>query len=151
MSSMRDLYQETILDHGKSPRHHHVMEDANREAEGDNPLCGDQLTMYLKTDGELIEDVSFKGEGCAISQASASILTQVLPGRSREEARELADRFKEMLTRDEGPSFDPAELEKLQVFLGVRDFPTRVKCATLAWHTLEAALEGEERVVTTES
>lgn len=146
--STRDLYQEMILDHGQSPRHFEELDDATHTAEGDNPLCGDQLTLYARVEAETIEDVTFTGDGCAISQASASILAGELPGMTLDEARSLADDFKELLTGD--GDVDLSDHEKLQVFEGVKDYPTRVKCATLAWHTLVGALEGRDEPVTTE-
>ncbi len=144
-----DLYQETILDHSKRPRNHHSMQDANREAEGYNPLCGDKLKLYLKVEGDIVKDVSFVGSGCAISTASASLMTESLKGKTREEALKLLDKFHNLLTTDAAVGKD---LGKLVVFCGVRDYPARVKCATLAWHTLRTALENVEvaEPVTTE-
>jgi nitrogen fixation NifU-like protein len=136
---VHDLYQETILDHSKRPRNCHPMEDANRKAEGYNPLCGDKLKLFVKMDGDVVQDVSFVGSGCAISTASASLMTESLKGKSREEAMKLLDKFHELLTTDTPVS---NELGKLVVFCGVRDYPARVKCATLAWHTLKSALNG---------
>ena len=143
-----DLYQEIILDHSKRPRNHHTMDDANRKAEGYNPLCGDKLKLFLKVDGDIVRDVSFVGSGCAISTASASLMTETLKGKSREEALQLLDKFHELLTTDTEVS---KELGKLVVFCGVREYPARVKCATLAWHTLKSALSGSAaEPVTTE-
>lgn len=142
-----DLYQETILDHSKRPRNHHAMGDANREAEGYNPLCGDKLRLYLKMDGNIVQDASFEGSGCAISTASASLMTDSLKGKTREEALALMERFHDLLTTDTPASRD---LGKLVVFCGVRDYPARVKCATLAWHTLRSALNNANETVTTE-
>jgi nitrogen fixation protein NifU and related proteins len=144
-----DLYQELILDHSKRPRNGHSMDDANRKAEGYNPLCGDKLKLYLKLEGDIVKDVSFVGSGCAISTASASLMTESLKGKTREEALKLLDKFHDLLTTDTPISKD---LGKLVVFCGVRDYPARVKCATLAWHTLKNALTSEspEPVVTTE-
>jgi len=142
-----DLYQETILDHSKRPRNHHPMDDANRRAEGYNPLCGDKLKLYLKMDGDIVQDASFEGAGCAISTASASLMTESLKGKTREEALKLLDKFHELLTTDTPASRD---LGKLVVFCGVRDYPARVKCATLAWHTLKSALNNGTEPVTTE-
>jgi len=142
-----DLYQETILDHSKRPRNHHSLSDANRKAEGYNPLCGDKLKLYLKMDGEVVKDVSFEGAGCAISTASASLMTESLKGKTRQEAMQLIDKFHDLLTTDTPASRD---LGKLVVFCGVRDYPARVKCATLAWHTLKSALSGSSETVTTE-
>ncbi len=134
-----DLYQEIILDHSKRPRNCHAMDDANRKAEGYNPLCGDKLKLFLKVENDMVTDASFIGCGCAISTASASLMTESLKGKSREEALKLLDRFHELLTTDTPISND---LGKLVVFCGVRDYPARVKCATLAWHTLKSALNG---------
>jgi nitrogen fixation protein NifU and related proteins len=142
-----DLYQETILDHSKRPRNHHPLAGANREAEGYNPLCGDKLKLYLKMDGDVVSDAAFEGSGCAISTASASLMTESLKGKTREEAIRLVDKFHDLLTTDVPVSRD---LGKLVVFCGVRDYPARVKCATLAWHTLKSALHGSEETVTTE-
>lgn len=134
-----DLYQEIILDHSKRPRNCHPMDDANRKAEGYNPLCGDKLKLFLKLENDMVTDASFVGSGCAISTASASLMTESLKGKSREEALKLLDRFHELLTTDSPVNND---LGKLVVFCGVRDYPARVKCATLAWHTLKSALNG---------
>jgi len=144
---VQDLYQEVILDHSKRPRNCHPMEDANRKAEGYNPLCGDKLKLFLKMDGDKVVDASFEGSGCAISTASASLMTETLKGKTREEAMELLDKFHELLTTDTPARED---LGKLVVFCGVRDYPARVKCATLAWHTLKSALNGTEDTATTE-
>ncbi|MDE3165282.1 MAG: SUF system NifU family Fe-S cluster assembly protein [Acidobacteriota bacterium] len=136
---VHDLYQEIILDHSKRPRNHHSMDDANREAEGYNPLCGDKLKLYLKIENDIVIDASFVGAGCAISTSSASLMTESIKGKTRAEALKLLDRFHELLTTDVSVS---QELGKLVVFCGVRDYPARVKCATLAWHTLKNALDG---------
>src|SRR6059058_1189476 len=132
-----ELYQEIILDHSKRPRNCHSMDDANRKAEGYNPLCGDKLKLFLKMEGDIVKDVSFVGTGCAISTASASLMTESLKGKTREEAMKMLDKFHELLTTDTAVTQD---LGKLVVFCGVRDYPARVKCATLAWHTLKSAL-----------
>lgn len=142
-----DLYQETILDHSKRPRNHHEMADANRWADGYNPLCGDRLKLYLKVENDVVKEASFEGAGCAISTASASLMTESLKGKTREEALRLIDKFHTLLTTDTPASKD---LGKLVVFCGVRDYPARVKCATLAWHTLKSALNGTGAVATTE-
>src|ERR1041385_8683415 len=134
-----DLYQETILDHSKRPRNCRPMEDANHNAEGYNPLCGDKLKLYLKVEDDVVKDVSFVGSGCAISTASASLMTETLKGKTRAEALKMLEKFHELLTTDTPVS---QELGKLVVFCGVRDYPARVKCATLAWHTLKSALNG---------
>lgn len=138
MADLNDLYQEVILDHNRRPRNFHPMADASHTAEGFNPLCGDRLTLYLKLAGETIAEVSFEGSGCAISKASASLMTDALKGRTIGEARAIFDRFHRMVTT---PSDQPVEdLGKLSVLAGVREFPMRVKCASLAWHTLKAAI-----------
>src|SRR5215467_11970751 len=141
-----DLYQETILDHSKRPRNHRPLQEANRKAEGYNPLCGDKLKLYLKMEGDIVQDASFEGTGCAISTASASLMTESLKGKTREEAMKLVDKFHDLLTTDTPASRD---LGKLVVFCGVRDYPARVKCATLAWHTLKSALSGSSETVPT--
>jgi nitrogen fixation NifU-like protein len=142
-----DLYQELILDHSKRPRNCHPMEDANRKAEGYNPLCGDKLKLYLRIEDEVVKDVSFVGSGCAISTASASLMTESLKGKTREDALKMLDKFHELLTTDTPVT---QELGKLVVFCGVRDYPARVKCATLAWHTLKSALSNSGDPVSTE-
>jgi nitrogen fixation NifU-like protein len=142
-----DLYQDLILDHSKHPRNSRAMDDANRKAEGYNPLCGDKLKLYVKMDGDIVKDASFVGSGCAISTASASLMTESLKGKSRDEALTLLDKFHNLLTTDSPVAKD---LGKLIVFCGVRDYPARVKCATLAWHTLKSALDGVAEPVTTE-
>ena len=143
-----DLYQETILDHSKHPRNCHAMNDANRNAEGYNPLCGDKLKLYVKMEGDIVKDASFQGSGCAISTASASLMTESLKGKTRDEALKLLDKFHDLLTTDTPVTKD---LGKLVVFCGVRDYPARVKCATLAWHTLKSALNGAAEPVSTET
>jgi nitrogen fixation NifU-like protein len=145
---LRELYQEIIIDHNRNPRNHRVMEHPSCEAEGFNPLCGDKLTLYIKIDKGIIQDISFIGCGCAISQASASLMTDMLQGKSIEKAHELFGRFHQMVTEDTEES--SSSLDKLTVLAGVRTFPARVKCATLAWHTLEAALKKDHKTVTTE-
>ena len=145
---VHDLYQETILDHSKRPRNCHAMEHADRKAEGYNPLCGDKLELFLKMNGDVVEDASFVGSGCAISTASASLMTESLKGKSRDEALRIMEKFHDLLTTDTPVSKD---LGKLVVFCGVRDYPARVKCATLAWHTLKSALTSDSsNAVTTE-
>ena len=141
-----DLYQEVILDHGKRPRNFGRLENPSRHAEGFNPLCGDRLTLELKLNGNIVEDARFTGAGCAISMASASLMTEALKGKTREEAQKMFERFHQLVTTDA----QPADLGKLAVFSGVREYPARVKCATLAWHTLRAALENAREEVTTE-
>ena len=148
MSDLDDLYQDVILEHSKAPRNFRELAAANHKAEGFNPLCGDHFTVYLDLEGDSIQDVSFQGSGCAISKASASMMTQTVKGKSRAEAHKIFERFHELVT---GHSHEhEAELGKLAVFSGVSEFPVRVKCATLAWHTLEAALEGKQEKVSTE-
>jgi nitrogen fixation NifU-like protein len=142
MSSLTELYQNVILEHNRSPRNYRVMEDADRRAEGNNPLCGDRLTVWLKLDDEVISDVTFQGLGCAISRASASLMTAAVKGKSRPEAEELFQRFHRLVTGKPEPP-DRETLGKLAVFSGVSEYPSRVKCASLPWHTLKAALEGD--------
>jgi nitrogen fixation NifU-like protein len=149
MSDLRELYQEQILDHNKNPRNFHKLEGANHRAEGYNPLCGDQLTLYLNTQGDQIKDISFEGSGCAISKASASMMTAFMKGKSREQAEALFDQFHKMVTSPMGTPPDPG-LGKLAVFAGVSEFPARVKCASLAWHTLKSALGDGGKVSTEE-
>jgi nitrogen fixation NifU-like protein len=142
MPSLAELYQDMILEHNRSPRNYRAMEDADRRAEGNNPICGDSLTVWLKLDGDRISDASFHGMGCAISRASASLMTATVKGKSRKEAEEVFQRFHRMVTA--GPSPDDAEtLGKLAVFSGVSAYPTRVKCASLPWHALKAALSAD--------
>ena len=150
MSDLRELYQEVILDHNRRPRNFHKLEGANRTAEGYNPLCGDQITVYLRLEDGVIRDISFQGSGCAISKASASMMTASLKGKTTDEAEGLFETFHKMVTADLSMAFDPLELGKLAAFSGVREFPVRVKCATLPWHTLKAALEGKGETVSTE-
>jgi len=146
-AELDDLYQEVILDHNRKPRNFRAL-DAGRKAEGFNPLCGDRLTVYLRVDDGVIRDVGFQGSGCAISKASASLMTESIKGKSVADATGLLERFQKMVT---SPPADPVNgLGKLEVLAGVRQFPVRVKCATLAWHTLRAALESPDAVVSTE-
>jgi nitrogen fixation NifU-like protein len=145
---LRDLYQEVIIDHSKRPRNFRVLDGGARQAEGFNPLCGDQVTVYVDLQGDKVRDVAFQGHGCAISTASASVMTETLKGKSVSEAESLFHTFHDLVT---GKSQrDAAELGKLAVFTGVSEFPTRVKCAILCWHTARAAIEGTEEPVTTE-
>jgi nitrogen fixation protein NifU and related proteins len=148
MSELSELYQQVILDHNKKPRNFHKLENANRTAEGYNPLCGDQLNVYVELENEQIKDIGFEGSGCAISKASASMMTQSVKGKSKPEAEQLFDEFHRMATGELDEENDPNHLGKLKIFAGVREFPARVKCATLSWHTLHAALEGQEKVST---
>ena len=148
---LRDLYQEVILDHGKNPRNFRHPEDATCAAHGDNPLCGDQLTVYLKVDENgIVSDAAFEGRGCAISVASASLMTELVRGKSEEDVRRLFEGFHLLATGDDGkmPSDLTDEMDRLQVLAGVRGFPMRVKCATLAWHTMNAALLGQTKTTT---
>lgn len=146
MSELSDLYQEVILDHNRRPRNFHAIADASHKAEGYNPLCGDRLTLYLQVTGDTITDMSFEGAGCAISKASASMMTDALKGRTVAEANALFARFHQMVTT---PPDEPVEdMGKLSSLAGVREFPVRVKCASLAWHTLKAAMAQKPRVST---
>jgi len=148
MSDLRELYQELILDHTKAPRNFRAMDNASHQAKGHNPLCGDKLDVFILLNGDRIEDVSFEGSGCAISTASASLMTEMLKGCTREEAEALFETFHHMLTEGSPLPEGAPEMGKLEVFEGVREFPVRVKCATLAWHTVHAALEKEGTVTT---
>lgn len=146
---LRDLYQEVIFDHNRNPRNFRVMADADRQVEGFNPLCGDRLTLYLKMDGDKITDASFQGSGCAISTASVSLMTEIIKGKTEIEAGTLFKTFHEMTTgKDEQINLET--VGKLAVLAGVREYPARVKCATLAWHTLDAALKNEQKSISTE-
>jgi nitrogen fixation NifU-like protein len=147
---LKELYQQVILDHNKSPRNFRVIENATQQAEGYNPLCGDRLDVYLIVEDGIVKDVSFKGEGCAISKASASVMTSLLKGKKIEEAEELFEKFHDLVTGKLGENPDLDALGKLAVFAGVQEFPVRVKCASLAWHTMMNALHNKEEKVTTE-
>ena len=146
MSDLSDLYQEVILDHNRRPRNFHALADASHSAEGYNPLCGDRLTLYLRMTGDVISDVAFEGAGCAISKASASMMTDAIKGRTVAEAAALFDRFHRMVTTP--PDRVVEDMGKLSCLAGVREFPVRVKCASLAWHTLKAAMEHKSKVST---
>lgn len=148
MMALRELYQEIIIDHNRNPRHFHAMENPTVTAKGYNPLCGDKLTVYLLITDGLVNDISFTGCGCAISQASASLMTDALVGKTIDEAHALFEAFHRMLTSED--EVQPMTSDKLTVLSGVRAFPARVKCATLAWHTLEAALKKDHGVISTE-
>jgi nitrogen fixation NifU-like protein len=152
MSELDELYQEVILDHNKSPRNFRPMAHANRKAQGYNPLCGDQVTVYLQLEGGVIKDISFQGSGCAISKASASMMTAELKGKSEREARELFANVHDMLTGNANGAEKEGrkKVGKLAILSGVSKFPARVKCASLAWHTVNSALNAEEEVVSTE-
>ena len=150
MSDLRELYQELILDHSKQPRNFGALEEANRRAEGVNPLCGDELTVFVEVDGETLKNLRFEGKGCAISTASASLMTQAVKGKTVAEASELFERFHAVVTAGPDQEVNLDELGKLAALAGVREFPLRVKCASLAWHTLRNALRGNEEIATTE-
>jgi nitrogen fixation NifU-like protein len=149
MAELRDLYQDIILEHSKHPRNYRALDSANRKAEGFNPLCGDHFTVFLQLgeNGEIC-DISFQGSGCAISKASASMMTQAVKGKNKEQAQELFQKFHHVVTGKNGAESE--NLGKLAAFSGVSEYPVRVKCATLAWHALRAALEGEQHAVSTE-
>jgi nitrogen fixation NifU-like protein len=148
MSELNELYQETILEHNKNPRNFRDIEDADQTADGKNPLCGDALRVYVKMDGDMVSDVAFKGSGCAISKASASMMTQVVKGKTKQQAETIFDEFHKMVTGELDIETDENDLGKLKIFAGVLEFPARVKCASLSWHTLNAALRGEEEAST---
>jgi len=148
MSDLRELYQEVIIDHSRHPRNFREMPAANHHADGFNRLCGDKLTLYIKVENNIISDISFKGTGCAISTASASLMTEQLKGKTTQEAEKIFNAFHQLLTSPK--TNDSTNLGKLTVLSGVNEYPTRVKCATLAWHTLQAALHDENKPVSTE-
>jgi nitrogen fixation protein NifU and related proteins len=151
MAALRELYQQVILDHNRKPRNFRVLPDANRQAHGDNPLCGDRITVYLDVADGVVRDAGFQGSGCAISRAAASMMTASVKGKTPDEVHALFDRLHRVLTGDgQAASAPEADLGKLAVFAGVREFPSRVKCATLPWHTLRAALAGQAATVSTE-
>ncbi|MCP4643117.1 MAG: SUF system NifU family Fe-S cluster assembly protein [bacterium] len=150
MSSNRALYEQVILEHNKSPRNYGKMDHADVATEGYNPLCGDHFTIYIKLEDDVIEDVRFDGAGCAIAKSSASIMTTLLKGKTRAEAEELFKQFHRMVTSDPETPVDETTVTKLKVFSGVREFPVRIKCATLAWHTMLAGLDGKAETVSTE-
>ena len=149
MSDLRELYQQVILDHNKNPRNFHEMAGATRRVEGYNPLCGDHYTVFVRVDGDTIREVSFTGNGCAISKASASVMSSTVKGKSKAEAESLFDTFHRLVTGDNS-GLSAADLGRLAAFSGVSEFPARIKCATLAWHTLKSALDGTDEKVTTE-
>jgi len=150
LDQIRDLYQEVVFDHNRNPRNFRVMEDANRKIEGFNPLCGDRITLYAKVIDGNIEDVSFQGSGCAISTASASLMTEIVKGQTEQEAEHLFELFHRITTGKNGDDVNLEELGKLAVLAGVRAYPARVKCATLAWHSLQSALKNDGETVSTE-
>ena len=149
-SELRDLYQEVIIDHNRKPRNYRALEHPNHTAEGFNPLCGDRITLYLEMDGEKIKDIGFQGSGCAISKASVSMMTDAVKGKTRAEADTLFEKVRKMLSRGPNEPFDSSGLGKLAVFSGVTEFPARVKCASLGWHTLKAGFTGAQAAVSTE-
>ena len=150
MADLNELYQQVILDHNKKPRNFKRLENADREQEGYNPLCGDQLTLYLNVEDDVIKDIGFQGQGCAISKASASMMTTAVKGKTKEEAEALFDEFHRMVKGDLDTESQPHHLGRLTILAGVREFPARVKCASLSWHTLRAALEGKGESISTE-
>jgi nitrogen fixation NifU-like protein len=150
MSDLSQLYQEVILDHNKSPRNYRKCDSCNHQSEGYNPLCGDHLWVYIDLENDKIKDISFQGNGCAISKSSASLMTSILKGKTKKEAEELFNVFHQVVTSKIGDEIDLSGLGKLAVFSGVRDYPARVKCASLAWHTMLNALKEKENLTTTE-
>jgi nitrogen fixation NifU-like protein len=150
LDQIRDLYQEVVFDHNRNPRNFRVMEDATRTIDGFNPLCGDRITLYVKLKDGIIEDVSFQGSGCAISTASASLMTEIVRGQTEAEAEHLFELFHRITTGKNGDDINLEEIGKLAVLAGVRSYPARVKCATLAWHSLQAALKDDQATVSTE-
>lgn len=150
MYDVDDLYQDMVLDHSRRPRNFKPIEDADRTQEGFNPLCGDRITVYMTLDGDVISDVSFEGSGCAISKASASMMTESIKGKSRAEAEDIFGSFRAMVTREAGATVDRERLGDLEILEGVSAYPTRIKCATLSWHALHAALADQEGTVSTE-
>jgi nitrogen fixation NifU-like protein len=148
MSELSELYQQVILDHNKKPRNFRKLESANHSAEGYNPLCGDHLTVYLDVEEDAVKEIAFEGSGCAISKAAASMMTQAVKGKSRKQAEDLFTEFHSMVTGELDEETEENSLGNLKIFAGVREFPVRVKCATLPWHTLQAALNNEERTST---
>lgn len=150
MSDVKELYQELILDHNRKPRNFGPLSDANRSARGVNPLCGDKVTVYLQVEDDQVKDIRFEGTGCAISIASASVMTESLKRQTRTDAVAIFERFHKMVAAADGSESDAPGMGKLEAFAGVKDYPARVKCATLAWHTLRAALDGDAQAVSTE-
>lgn len=149
-AELRELYQQVILDHNKSPRNFHKMDNHNHDAEGFNPLCGDKIHIYLYVEDDKIKDISFQGSGCAISKSSASLMSTILKGKTKEEAEIFFERFHNLITGKLGENPSIEDLGKLAVFEGVKEFPSRVKCASLAWHTMVSALREEKEIVNTE-
>jgi nitrogen fixation NifU-like protein len=149
MSGIREIYQEVILDHNRNPRNYFKLKGANRSAKGDNPLCGDKITVFILLQDDVIREISFQGDGCALSRASASLMTDSVKGKTIEEVKRLFENFHDLVTGAKNGSVD-TELGKLAVFSGVSEFPVRVKCASLAWHTLRAALDDKKDIISTE-
>jgi nitrogen fixation protein NifU and related proteins len=149
-NELRELYQQVILDHNKSPRNFKILEHSNHFAEGYNPLCGDKIDIYLQVEDNIVKDISFQGQGCAISKASASLMSSLVKGKSIDEADKIFEKFHNLVTGKMGDNPDIEDLGKLAVFTGVKEFPSRVKCASLAWHTMRSALNNQETNVTTE-
>ena len=150
MSELQELYQDMVIDHNNRPRNYRKLEGASRTVEGYNPLCGDKIILYVRLEDDLIADIGFQGSGCAISRASSSMMTEGVKGKSKAEAKEIFDAFHQMITRGPGMDFDIERVGDLGILSGVSEFPARVKCATLSWHTLHSALEGREEPVSTE-
>jgi nitrogen fixation NifU-like protein len=150
MDELRDLYQEVLLDHHKHPRNYGKLDGANRRAQGYNPLCGDKVTVYLVLRDDIIENIAFEGSGCAICTASSSVMTELLKGKTLADAEALFGKFHDLVTSDPDSDVDAKTLGKLAIFAGVREFPLRIKCAILAWHTMRAALKASDETVTTE-
>lgn len=150
MFDLQDLYQEVLMDHNRRPRNFRTLDEANRSAEGFNPLCGDKITLFLEVEDGLITDVGFQGAGCAISRASASMMTDSIKGKTIEEATKISDGFRLLVSHKPGEDVNAEELGDLEVLSGVAAFPARIKCATLCWHTLQAALNGREDAVSTD-
>lgn len=151
MNDLQELYQQVILDHNKNPKNYGRLQDSNRSAEGYNPLCGDRVQLFLRLENEVIADIGFVGSGCAISKASASMMTAEIKGKTVAEAEELFQKFQNLITSDIQREIDAQAFGKLAVFSGVREFPMRIKCATLSWHTLRAALQQKGETVSTEA
>ena len=150
MSELQELYQDMVIDHNNRPRNYRKVEGASRTVEGYNPLCGDKIILYVRLEDDLIADIGFQGSGCAISRASSSMMTEGVKGKSKAEAKEIFDAFHQMITRGPDMDFDIEKVGDLEILSGVSEFPARVKCATLSWHTLHSALEGREEPVSTE-
>ena len=150
MADLRDLYQDMVMDHNSRPRNFRELEGANRSLEGYNPLCGDRFVIYLRLEDDLIADIGFQGSGCAISRASTSMMTEAVKGKSKDEVENIFDAFHGMVTREPGSDFDPDTVGDLEALSGISEFPVRVKCAVLSWHTLHAVLLGQENSVSTE-